>query len=49
MTENQWYASNEHLRTEMSYEQYVRKMKKKKKSSGILGFAGVKMPKLGFN
>ena len=31
MDEDRWYSSDEHLRTEMSYSDYVKTMKAKKK------------------
>ena len=30
MSEKEWYASEEHFETEMSYEEYVKKNKKNK-------------------
>lgn len=34
-TEKQWYASDEHLNTEMSWEEYINKNKKKSKRQGL--------------
>ena len=45
MSEDKWYSSAEHFRTEMSYEQYKRKMKKKKSNSF---FGNIKIPNLKF-
>ena len=32
-SENEWYASKEHFNTEMSYEEYKEKLKKKIKAN----------------
>ena len=45
MSEEKWYSSREHFRTEESYEQYKRKMKKKKSNSF---FGNIKIPNLKF-
>ena len=47
LSEEKWYSSAEHFRTEMSYSEYVKKMEKKKKkkksSTSFLG-TNLKMP-----
>ena len=44
MTESQWYKSQEHFRTEMSYQEYLKREREKKKNnnSGMpcSGFGG---------
>ena len=51
MTEDQWYGSDEHFKTEMNYSDYLKKLKKKKKkkakSKKHLPFGiKIKFPKL---
>ena len=49
MSKSAWYGSNRHFRTEMSYEEYKKREKRKKPSkrrtsSGFSAF-GVRFPK----
>ena len=50
MSKSAWYGSNRHFRTEMSYEEYKKREKRKKpskrRSSGIsLRVPGFRMPR----
>ena len=47
MDEDRWYKSKEHFRTEKSYEQHKKDLKKKKKNRTNMGI-GFKIPNIRF-